>query len=58
MVRPASATVDRGQRPAFVVAVYNRGKRPMDLRVTDITASNAGPVQQPIHVYSYEELVA
>jgi hypothetical protein len=55
MLRPASANVDRGQRPAFVVAVYNRGKRPMDLRVTNITASG---LTAPIHVYSYEELVA
>jgi hypothetical protein len=59
MLRPAASTVRRGDRPAFVVAVYNRSKRPAELRVSDITALQTGLAQQtPIHVYTYDELVA
>jgi len=58
MLRPATSTMRRGDRPKFVVAVYNRSKRPMELRVSDVTASQSGPQRTAIHVYSYDELVA
>jgi len=59
MLRPVSSTVRRGGRPAFVVAVYNRSKRPAELRVANITAVQTGLAERtPIHVYSYDELVA
>lgn len=59
MLRPAASTMRRGDRPAFVVAVYNRSRRPAELRVADITALHTGLAEQtPIHVYSHDELVA
>src|SRR5262245_57260970 len=60
MLRPAASTIRRGGRPAFIVAVYNRSKRPAELRVDNIRATSSGLTNEatPIHVYSYDELVA
>lgn len=59
LLRPASSLIQSAGRPAFVIAVYNPGKRPVELRASGITAQlndAGGPVN--LHVYSYEELVA
>jgi hypothetical protein len=59
MVRPVASTIRHGHRPAFVVAVYNRGNRPIELRVSDITATETSLTgKSAIHVFSYDELVA
>jgi hypothetical protein len=59
MLRPAAANIPRGERPAFVIAVYNGTNRPTELRVADITAVETGLTSQAsIHVFTYEELVA
>jgi hypothetical protein len=59
MLRPAAATIRRGERPAFIVAVYNRSNRPTELQVAGITAVQTGLTNQaPNHVYTYDELVA
>jgi hypothetical protein len=56
MLRPVQSSVRRGDRPAFIVAVYNRGRNPTNLLVSDISATgNLGTV---IHVFGYDELVA
>ncbi len=60
MLRPATAETRRGARPAFVVAVYNRSNRPIDLRMAGITAAQTelAAESEPIHVFSYDELTA
>lgn len=59
MLRPASSVVQSRGRPAFVVAVYNPGKRPLELRASGISAqlNDASNGLVALHVYSYEELV-
>jgi hypothetical protein len=60
MLRPASSLVQSRGRPAFVVAVYNPTKKPIEFRAAGISAqlnhTTKGPVG--LRVYSYEELVA
>ena len=60
VLRPASSLIQSRGRPAFIIAVYNPGKRPIELRASGITAqlndAASGPVN--LHVYGYEELVA
>jgi hypothetical protein len=60
MLRPATAVTRHGARPAFVIAVYNRSNRPVELRMAGITAAQTGLTANanPIHVYSYDELTA
>jgi hypothetical protein len=59
MLRPVAASVRRGDRPTFVLAVYNRAKRPAELRVANITAHHVGDgKQKPVRVFTHEELVA
>src|SRR5262249_27688620 len=55
MLRPVQASVRRGDRPAFVVAVYNRGRTPTDLLVRNISATSSEG--SAIHVFGYDELV-
>jgi len=60
MLRPVTSVVQSGGRPAFVVAIYNPTKQPIEFRASGISAqldhATKGPVG--LHVYSYEELVA
>jgi hypothetical protein len=59
MVRPVASTIRRGQRPAFVVAVYNRSNRPIEFRVSNITAAETALTDRSaIHVFTYDELTA
>jgi hypothetical protein len=59
MVRPATSLIQSRGRPAFVVAVYNPGKRPVELHAAGISAQINDAANGPValHVYSYEELV-
>jgi len=38
LLRPASSLIQSAGRPAFIVAIYNPGKRPVELRASGITA--------------------
>lgn len=60
MLRPASAVIRSSGRPAFVVAVYNPTKAPIELRVAGISARQIDAKSQAVavHVYTYEELTA
>lgn len=58
MLRAGAAAIDSKSRPSFVIAVLNRSGKPQDLRVQNIKAEMIDPESRPIHIYSYEELVA
>ena len=60
MLRPVSSLIQSGGRPKFVVAVYNRGRQPVDLRAAGITAQSTDATNHSagLHVYSFDELVA
>lgn len=60
MVRPAAREFQAGQRPAFVVAVFNAGKAPENFLIHRVSAAQsiAGEQPYPLKVYTYEELVA
>ena len=59
MIRPATRQFQAGGRPAFVVAVRNLTKAPVDFLVGNIEATQiAGEQTMPMKVFSYEDLVA
>lgn len=58
MLRPASQHQVRSGRPKLVVAVLNRGKEPVTVRVSDIRAADRVAKNAAIRIYQHQELAA
>jgi hypothetical protein len=58
VMRPISKTQASHGRPSFVLAVLNRGNRPVTMRVEDIQAISTKPKQIAIRIYTFEELTS
>ena len=58
IVRPASRQLQKGGRPVFVLAIYNRTNVPQDFRVANVqVAQLANGEAVPVKVITYEMLV-
>ncbi|WP_127089061.1 hypothetical protein [Aquabacter cavernae] len=59
IVAPAKRNPSAGARPTFTVGVYNAGKTPVTVFVSNISAEQMkdGQPVAPLKVYTYEELV-
>ena len=57
-VGPSSREITAADRTEFVVAIQNRGSAPFDVGPDNITAWVEGARGDPLHVYSYDELLA
>ena len=60
MAAPASRQFQVGQRPVYVIGVYNLGGAPMNFAMNGVAARQlkSGQVDRELKVYTYEQLVA
>lgn len=57
-LRPAEDLQNSFERPRFVVAMFNRGKNPATMQVSDIDVRSTRPQVARLRVYTYAELMA
>jgi hypothetical protein len=59
IVRPAAREFQIGQRPVFVVAIYNRSNGPKEFRVANVAVAQVVQGNDvPLKVVTYEQLVS
>jgi hypothetical protein len=59
LVRPAKRQFQSGQRPVYVMGLYNAGRQPVTFTVSSVSVDQTDGSQlvRPLKVYTYEELV-
>ena len=59
MVSPARRQAQAGQRPIYVLAIFNAGRQPTTFLLTgvEVNQMRGGQLAQPLQVYSYDDLV-
>ena len=58
LLRATANEFSGDRRPTFFIGIENISKRPVDFKLTNVSATATSPQRQALKVFSYDELVA